>query len=56
MIKDLFFLDSIISDFSHLIAVSSSGTVKYSAVKAFLKKKPNMVAEYKSIVTLKLSL
>ena len=39
------------SDLSHFASVSSSGTVKYSAVKAFLKKQPKMVAEYKSIAT-----
>ena len=37
---------------SHLIAVSSTGTVKYSAITVFLKNQPKRVTEYKSIATL----
>ena len=37
---------------SHLIPVSSSGTVKYSVIKAFLKNQPKRVTEYKLIATL----
>ena len=36
-----------------ILAVSSTGTITYSEVRAFLKKWPNILTQYKSIVTMK---
>ena len=39
-----------------MFVVSSSGTDTYSEIRAFLKKQPNMVMQFKSIATLNESL